>query len=789
MEWLMALEYIVKLSDCSSNSPIGNKARSLLFLRDSQCSIPETYICTWEAYKNFLSHPDETKKAVRDALFPIANNNKTFAVRSSSNREDNSQYSYAGLFTTVLNVQGVDAVMNAIETVWQKADSEQVRSYINKTGAQSNDFLMAVIIQEMVTAVFAGVVFTRNPVTGHNETIIEAVKDNGEGLFQSGRTPFRWIIDQDEYVEEPGRNILSRKVIARLVRQSKKISRRYGKPLDLEWCFNGQELYWLQLREITVVQSVNVYTNNFSKEFLPGIIKPLVWSINIPLINGAWIAMLTEMLGPNDLDALRLAKAFYYRAYFNTGVIESIFKQLGFSNKTLHTLFSGDMDRSKKLYYRPGLRSLIFVPRVFLFILDKIRFSRKLDPFLKEMEVKIKGFGTADPARLTEKQLLKKIEGLLKLTAEISYYYLVTPLILYVFTYLLRTLLAQQGFDAEALARVGDAKDLENFDPTMHLHRLHKQFRKLSPVQQEKIKKISYNDFLPLQGIDGFKAEMAGFLERFGHVSDSGNDFSCPPWRETPALILHIVANYENQMNQSTHQDIDILKHVPFFKKWLLHITLKKVQRNRRYKEAVSYLYTYSYGLLRNLFLNMGVLYKQKGYIETTEDIFLLFFDEIKEIAYSGVFSDSHIKAIARRKQEIAQYKNIELPNIIYGDQEPPAGLSKKSSFKGIATSRGYYCGRVKVVNGIKEHIKMHQGDILVIPYSDIGLAPLFAKAGAIISEAGGILSHCSILAREYKIPAITSIDGACSLIDGTIVAVDGYKGEIIVHEQPDIIN
>jgi pyruvate,water dikinase len=242
-------------------------------------------------------------------------------------------------------------------------------------------------------------------------------------------------------------------------------------------------------------------------------------------------------------------------------------------------------------------------------------------------------------------------------------------------------------------------------------------------------------------------------------------------------------------MNQSTHQDIDILKHVPFFKKWLLHITLKKVQRNRRYKEAVSYLYTYSYGLLRNLFLNMGVLYKQKGYIETTEDIFLLFFDEIKEIAYSGVFSDSHIKAIARRKQEIAQYKNIELPNIIYGDQEPPAGLSKKSSFKGIATSRGYYCGRVKVVNGIKEHIKMHQGDILVIPYSDIGLAPLFAKAGAIISEAGGILSHCSILAREYKIPAITSIDGACSLIDGTIVAVDGYKGEIIVHEQPDIIN
>jgi pyruvate,water dikinase len=141
------------------------------------------------------------------------------------------------------------------------------------------------------------------------------------------------------------------------------------------------------------------------------------------------------------------------------------------------------------------------------------------------------------------------------------------------------------------------------------------------------------------------------------------------------------------------------------------------------------------------------------------------------------------------RKKEILQYSDIELPGIIYGDREPPLRSSSKSSFAGVATSRGYYRGRVKVINGISEYGKMSPGDILVIPYSDIGLAPLFAKAGAIISESGGILSHCSIIAREYKIPAITAVTGACSLIDNTLVAVDGYRGEIIVHEESDTHN
>lgn len=76
----------------------------------------------------------------------------------------------------------------------------------------------------------------------------------------------------------------------------------------------------------------------------------------------------------------------------------------------------------------------------------------------------------------------------------------------------------------------------------------------------------------------------------------------------------------------------------------------------------------------------------------------------------------------------------------------------------------------------------MFMGAVLVIPFSDISWAPLFAQAGAIIAESGGMLSHSSIVAREYRIPAVVSITNACHILkDDMLVTVDGFKGEVII--------
>lgn len=69
-------------------------------------------------------------------------------------------------------------------------------------------------------------------------------------------------------------------------------------------------------------------------------------------------------------------------------------------------------------------------------------------------------------------------------------------------------------------------------------------------------------------------------------------------------------------------------------------------------------------------------------------------------------------------------------------------------------------------------------------PYSDVGWTPLFAKAGAVVSESGGMLSHTSIVAREYRIPAVVSVAGACRLEDGSKVTVNGYNGDVALHTE-----
>ena len=87
-------------------------------------------------------------------------------------------------------------------------------------------------------------------------------------------------------------------------------------------------------------------------------------------------------------------------------------------------------------------------------------------------------------------------------------------------------------------------------------------------------------------------------------------------------------------------------------------------------------------------------------------------------------------------------------------------------------------------MNGIKDFNKVQQGDVLVIPYSDVGWTPLFARAGAVVAESGGLLSHSSIVAREYNIPAIVSVSGATQLPDKTLVTVNGHNGEILIHNE-----
>ncbi|MDI3338824.1 PEP/pyruvate-binding domain-containing protein [Defluviimonas aestuarii] len=200
------------------------------------------------------------------------------AVRSSAIGEDSAAASFAGQHATLLNVKGYDATIAAVEAVWQSARTESAMAYRARVGADMA-VRVGVVIQQLVDADVAGVLFTRNPVTGADELVIEAAWGLGEAIVQGLVIPDRFRIGRAGDVlervagykdlavrrdpngatrqERVGPDLAERPCLTTadldaLAALTVKCDEIFGPgPHDIEWALAGQTLYLLQLRPIT----------------------------------------------------------------------------------------------------------------------------------------------------------------------------------------------------------------------------------------------------------------------------------------------------------------------------------------------------------------------------------------------------------------------------------------------------------------------------------------------------------------------------------------------------------
>jgi pyruvate,water dikinase len=266
-------------------------------------------------------------------------------------------------------------------------------------------------------------------------------------------------------------------------------------------------------------------------------------------------------------------------------------------------------------------------------------------------------------------------------------------------------------------------------------------------------------------------------------LSDSSSDFSQEPWRENPDLVLQMIIHYQPPASDAPDRvGIEDLQ-VPALRRPLFLWTYRRARRFQWYREAISSLYTYGYGLFRYLFLALGRHFVRRGLIAGVEDVFYLYVDEVREMVHSDEPGRDYRALVRERKDEIDRVRDIIPPEIIFGNEAPDIVPNPGEGLVGTPTSRGIYTGPVRVLQGIQDMSRVKNGDVLVIPYSDVGWTPLFSRAGAVVAESGGILSHSSIIAREYGIPAVVSVPGACQLAEDTPVTVDGHSGKVIVHQ------
>lgn len=775
-------QLVIALNKKSIPFSAGNKALNLQRLSQLGLIVPKTFVIPWKAYQRYLqddvSLVDELKQSLSRCLEP----EKAYAVRSSANIEDSLDFSFAGQFKSVLNQRGVESVLQAVWSVWATARSARVNSYMEQHGIDNQDLCMGVIVQEMVPAVYAGVALSRNPVTGADEVIVEAVQGSGESLVQTGVTPLRWINKWGNWLVQPAEEVMPPAVIEEIVAETRRIADKLNAYVDLEWVFDGNRVVWLQVREITSMNRHNVFSDYISKEMIPGMIKPLIGSINIPLVCTMWVQLITEMLGKTGVQPEALARSFYYRIYFNMGTLGQIFQEVGMAADSVETLMGLVPDDANKPGMKPTLKTFLRLPRLLVFLVSKWFFARRIERNLPGLIESFQGFAYRKAHELTPKQLLQEIDRLYQVVQATAYFNIASPIIAMIYLRILQNQLAKLGVDWLQFDLMEGMPSLNKYNPNHHLHNLHESFTMLEAATRTAIQSGSYADFLSRSDISDFQKQVAAFLNRFGHLSDHGNDFSTKPWREIPDIILNMIINYvpagEKSVAKIRWRDINLHG----LKRWWVGIFYRRARAFQLFREQVSYHYTYGYGLFRYYYLALGSHLVQSGRIDAAKDIFYLEDSQVRQLVQESEASLDARQLIAGHKTDMENYREISLPTVIYGDKAPPIPDPSLEKLVGVPTSLGYYTGKVTVVRGLNDFTKVQPDDVLVIPYSEVSWTSLFAKAGAVVAESGGILSHSSIVAREYGIPAVVSVDGAMRLQDQMVVSVNGYTGEVHLH-------
>ena len=748
-----------RLTEDAAIAGIGAKARHIAWLIENGERVPETWVVP----------PGDGLDAVDPHVGP-----ERFAVRSSANVEDGAESSYAGQFGTELDVPPSD-VRAAIERVRESVGTERARVYRDRLGEDA-PITMGVIVQEMVSPVVSGVAFSRNPMTGLAEVVIEGVEGRGDRLVDHGVTPERWVHRWGSWTVQPTAGALPETVAAAIAADTRRIADDRGVPVDLEWVWDGSSVWWVQMRPITGLDAVGIYSNRISREVMPGIIKPLVWSVNVPMVNRAWVRLFTEAIGPNDLEPERLARSFAYRSYFDMGAIGDIFELLGMPRDALELLLG--LEGEEKPAFKPSLTTMRKLPRITALAARLSRYRKRVGDDVARLGEAFAAHATRDLTTGSDEELLGDIDALMELGVEAAYANIVTPLLANLYNTLLRRRLERASVDPESVA-IADTADLIEVNPNPHLEGLAAEIADLPPETVDEIRRDGR-----IAAPAGLRARLDEFIERFGHLSSSGNDFSVPPWRETPDDVVRMAIDHASTHGAASRTPWSeaAASMSPPGRVVAAHLR-RRTAEYVVHREQVSFTYTYGYGLFRSLFLEVARRLVQRGVLPEAEDIWYLELSEVRD-ALRATEPTAYAAIAAERKREIERVRDVVMPEIIYGDGFEPVTVEPGAKMlSGIPTSRGHHRGTLRVVRDTSDFASVEAGDVIAIPYSDVGWTPLFARAGAVVAAAGGMLSHSSIVAREYRIPCVVSVDGALQLPDGATVVVDGYAGTVVVDE------
>ncbi|MBI2267324.1 MAG: hypothetical protein HYU64_19520 [Armatimonadetes bacterium] len=770
---------------------------------------------------------------------------KRVVVRSSATAEDLPTLSFAGQYDTFLGIGDFPECLNAVKGCWASLWTERAYAYREKNLIPHDTIVMAVIVQELIEAEAAGVIFTADPVTGSRDlAIIEGCYGLGESLVSGRVSPDRIVLSKKSFrvlehrvsektvetvpaegggVREQAvpasrarRTCLRDGVARRLGKLSIGVERTFGHPLDLEWALAAGKLYFLQSRPITAItgpkswQERQIWSNLNSGEVLPHVATPVTWSMLDLTIKPLFSSMFNSI--GIDFGHHPLIGSIGGRVYFNLNTFYGAFKRLPLLGKmdlgeTLggrqQHLWDGkfhvpDVDiPDLKFSY---LKLLLKLPTLLLW--SWTHSPERGIRFISDWMEKHGGEHRSDLSALSENELFSYLQSLLD---EIHRYMAVFGYLgagfshFAAFRHICRKWLQDQE-DSITYRLLAGLGDMDSAEAGLDIWRLTRVVRKHRGVRDLVLSGQTFEvvrDKLPdLGGGKEFLKEWGAFMTRHGHHARGELELANARWLETPGYIFDLVRGYlaasdkrdpvANHRQRALERE-ELEKHC--LKKLrnpigrgIFKFLLEKARKSSILRENLKSVAVRHVARIRWTLLELGQRLVKQGRIGEKEDIFFLRLEEIGP-ALLGAGSSGVKSTIEERKGLYEKNKTITPPSVVVGVFDPehftPDEVEENAeTLAGIAVSPGVATGPARVILLASEHEQVLPGEILVAPFTDPGWTPYFLQASAIVMDMGGILSHGSILAREYGIPAVVNVGPATKIIrTGQILRVDGDKG------------
>ncbi|MDZ7402316.1 MAG: PEP-utilizing enzyme [candidate division KSB1 bacterium] len=729
---------------------------------------------------------------------------KAVAVRSSAVAEDQRNRSFAGQLDSFLNIQNESQLHNAIKQCWASLWGERAQMYSGLAKQRLPDYSMSVIIQQMIPADYAGICFTIDPADRSGEwLLIEAKPGIGADLASGTANPWRYRAHRSTLALQGEPTALDAELLVELAKTALRIERLFGMPQDIEWAIYHGQIFILQSRAITARLGHShgadqpLWSNYFFGERFPLPVSPLGWSILKPIIELNAFREPLSFLGFNELARAQITRCFFGRPYTRLEVFQA-----------LHSLFPSDyVAREKRELFYPQPVSLAHSLRQVIKRIIPIAKSlattndwlppvhlRNWKQFLARYCHHIRLLQGQKLHFLPDQKLWQAMltaeslsNSLLKLHrwsitfAELHYHFLI---------WLIRKWLPQLDADATVAALHRGIPGNLTVEMNIALWQLSRH-NEQEPLQGSK------SPSNPRLATD---PEWQSFLRRFGHRS-TNLDIATPTFAEGWDSLWRLILQYRISPDQSspavkqqafeqqrrTTEEL-VLHHLSqahwgWLKSRFFQILLNWSQQFFSLRENQRHYWHFALALKRNIALELGQRLIRQGWLDEPDQIFFLTRHELMQMILHHLPS-SKTNIIERIKQH-RRWQQVHPPALI--DESQSATLSANKNLKkltGISAGPGIATGIARILTSLIQFPMIQPGEILVVPTTDPGWTPLFGTIRGLVMEVGGILSHGAIIAREFGIPAVTSVERATERIpNGARITVDGNNGVVIIHD------